>query len=211
MRDPDKMPLGEGKPPVSEVKPSSKPDSASTAVATAPGAKPELAKVDTAKPDAAKAEAAKTDTPQAEVAPSTSAKSASKNDPSTAPEGVVQWVWPAAGKLIHGFNQGSNPKGVAIGGAAGQAVNASASGKVVYSGSGLRGYGKLIIIKHNNEYLSVYAHNRQLLVREGERVAKGQRIAEMGNSDSDRIELHFEIRRFGKPVDPLKYLPAEGA
>jgi lipoprotein NlpD len=205
-REPDKVPLGEGKPPASEVKPSP----ASTALAPAPAPKPELAKVDTAKPDAPKTDAAKTDTPQAEPTPPNSAKSP-KNEPSTAPEGVVQWVWPASGKLIHGFNQGPNPKGVAIGGAAGQAVIASASGKVVYSGSGLRGYGKLIIIKHNNEYLSVYAHNRQLLVREGERVARGQRIAEMGNSDSDRTELHFEIRRFGKPVDPLKYLPAEGA
>jgi lipoprotein NlpD len=88
---------------------------------------------------------------------------------------------------------------------------ASATGKVVYSGSGLRGYGKLIIIKHSDTYLSVYAHNRQLLVKEGERVARGQKIAEMGDSDSDRIALHFEIRRLGKPVDPLKYLPEEGA
>jgi lipoprotein NlpD len=88
---------------------------------------------------------------------------------------------------------------------------ASAAGKVVYSGSGLRGYGKLIIIKHSDTYLSVYAHNRQLLVKEGERVARGQKIAEMGDSDSDRIALHFEIRRLGKPVDPLKYLPEEGA
>ena len=82
---------------------------------------------------------------------------------------------------------------------------------MVYSGSGLRGYGKLIIIKHNNTYLSVYAHNRELLVREGQRVNKGQKIAEMGNSDTNRIALHFEIRRLGKPVDPLRYLPQEGA
>jgi len=123
----------------------------------------------------------------------------------------ITWVWPTHGKLLHGFSEGLNPKGVAIGGQSGQAVMASAAGKVVYSGSGLRGYGKLIIIKHSDTYLSVYAHNRQLLVKEGERVARGQKIAEMGDSDSDRIALHFEIRRLGKPVDPLKYLPEEGA
>jgi lipoprotein NlpD len=122
----------------------------------------------------------------------------------------VQWVWPSNGKLLHLFNQGANPKGLAIAGAAGQPVLASAGGKVVYSGSGLRGYGKLVIIKHNNTYLSVYAHNRTLLVKEGERVSKGQKIAEMGNSDADRVALHFEIRRLGKPVDPLHYLPAQG-
>ena len=134
---------------------------------------------------------------------------AAKPDP-TAGDGAIQWVWPAAGKLIHAFNQGANPKGVAIGGASGQPIVASATGKVVYSGSGLRGYGKLIIIKHDNTYLSVYAHNRELLVKEGERVSRGQRIAEMGSSGSERAELHFEIRRFGKPVDPLKFLPPEG-
>ena len=123
----------------------------------------------------------------------------------------ITWVWPTHGKLLHAFSEGPNPKGVAIGGQSGQAVMASAAGKVVYSGSGLRGYGKLIIIKHSDTYLSVYAHNRQLLVKEGERVARGQKIAEMGDSDSDRIALHFEIRRLGKPVDPLKYLPEEGA
>jgi lipoprotein NlpD len=120
-------------------------------------------------------------------------------------------VWPTTGKLLHPFNQGPNPKGVAIGGNSGQPVLASAAGKVVYSGNGLRGYGKLIIIKHNNTYLSVYAHNRELLVKEGERVSKGQRIAEMGSTDSERVGLHFEIRRLGRPVDPLKYLPQEGA
>ena len=89
----------------------------------------------------------------------------------------------------------------------GEAVIASAPGKVVYSGSGLRGYGKLVIIKHNASYLSVYAHNSQILVKEGQSVAKGQKIAEMGDSDSNRVALHFEIRRLGKPIDPLQYLP----
>jgi lipoprotein NlpD len=84
---------------------------------------------------------------------------------------------------------------------------ASANGKVVYSGSGLRGYGKLIIIKHNNTYLSAYAHNDKILVKEGQSVSRGQKIAEMGNTDASQVELHFEVRRYGKPVDPAKYLP----
>jgi lipoprotein NlpD len=100
---------------------------------------------------------------------------------------------------------------MAIGGEEGQPITTSAPGKVVYAGSGLRGYGKLVIIKHNSTYLSVYAHNRALLVKEGDRVGAGQKIAEMGSTDSDRVGLHFEIRRLGKPVDPLRYLPHEGA
>ena len=121
----------------------------------------------------------------------------------------VAWAWPARGKLLHPYNQGANPKGVAIGGSEGQAILASAPGKVVYAGSGLRGYGKLIIIKHNSTYLSVYAHNRALLVKEGDRVSGGQKIAEMGSTDAEQVELHFEIRRLGKPVDPLNYLPRQ--
>lgn len=120
----------------------------------------------------------------------------------------LEWAWPAKGKVIATFNEASNLKGVDISGKMGQPVFASAPGKVVYSGSGLRGYGKLVIIKHNKTYLSAYAHNSQILVKEGQSVAKGQRIAEMGDSDSDQVKLHFEIRRLGKPVDPLKHLPA---
>ena len=118
----------------------------------------------------------------------------------------IEWMWPAPGKLIEGFSKDS--KGVRISGQSGQAVLASAAGEVVYSGSGLRGYGKLIIIKHNNTFLSAYAYNSLLLVKEGDRVAKGQKIAEMGNTDTDAVKLHFEIREQGKPVDPLKYLPS---
>ena len=114
---------------------------------------------------------------------------------------------PTIGKLISGFSESDNRKGVDIGGERGQAVVASASGKVVYSGSGLRGYGKLIIIKHNKTYLSAYAHNDQVLVKEGQTITRGQKIAEMGNTDTDQVKLHFEVRRFGKPVDPAKYLP----
>ncbi len=118
----------------------------------------------------------------------------------------IEWMWPAPGKLIEGFSKDS--KGVRISGQSGQAVLASAAGEVVYSGSGLRGYGKLIIIKHNNTFLSAYAYNSLLLVKEGDRVAKGQKIAEMGNTDTDTVKLHFEIREQGKPVDPLRYLPS---
>lgn len=117
----------------------------------------------------------------------------------------IEWIWPAAGKVLNGFSESA--KGVNISGITGQPVLASAAGKVVYSGSGLRGYGKLIIIKHNNTYLSAYAHNSQILVKEGQTVTKGQKIAEMGNTDTDLVKLHFEIRKLGKPVDPLKYLP----
>ncbi|MBI1989635.1 MAG: peptidoglycan DD-metalloendopeptidase family protein [Betaproteobacteria bacterium] len=124
-------------------------------------------------------------------------------------EEKVDWGWPAGGKLLSAFNESTNLKGIGIAGKPGQPVIASAPGKVLYSGDGIRGYGKLVIIKHNKAYLSVYAHNSQLLVKEGQSVVKGQRIAEMGNTDSAQIKLHFEIRRFGKPVDPIKLLPPE--
>ena len=116
-----------------------------------------------------------------------------------------EWVWPAKGKVSDLFSEST--KGIDIVGMRGQAVTASAGGKVVYSGEGLRGYGKLIIIKHNDTYLSAYAHNSKLLVKEGEAVIKGQKIAEMGSTDAGLVKLHFEIRKNGKPVDPLKYLP----
>lgn len=116
----------------------------------------------------------------------------------------AEWIWPVQGKVIASFNE--NNKGIDIAGKSGQPVYAANSGKVVYSGTGLRGYGKLIIIKHDKTFLSAYAHNRHLLVKEGDDVKKGQKIAEMGNTDADQVKLHFEIRRFGKPVDPITYL-----
>jgi lipoprotein NlpD len=119
----------------------------------------------------------------------------------------LDWGWPVKGKLIGTFSEGSN-KGIAIAGKLGQPVVATAPGRVIFSGTGIRGFGKLIVIKHNNTYLSVYAHNNELTVKEGQTVAKGQKIAEMGSTDADQVKLHFEIRRFGKPVDPLKLLPA---
>ncbi|MBI3481101.1 MAG: peptidoglycan DD-metalloendopeptidase family protein [Nitrosomonadales bacterium] len=122
-------------------------------------------------------------------------------------EVALEWGLPAQGKLIGNFSESANRKGIDIAGKLGQPVLASAPGKVVYSGSGLRGYGKLIIIKHNKTYLSAYAHNDKVLVKEGQVITRGQKIAEMGNTDADRVKLHFEVRRFGKPVDPAKYLP----
>jgi lipoprotein NlpD len=119
----------------------------------------------------------------------------------------LDWGMPAQGKVIARFSEAANRKGIDIAGTLGQPVVASASGKVVYSGSGLRGYGKLIIIKHNETYLSAYAHNDQILVKEGQSVTRGQKIAAMGSTDADRVKLHFEVRRLGKPVDPAKYLP----
>src|SRR4029077_15090128 len=100
-----------------------------------------------------------------------------------------------------------NLKGIHIPGIGGPPVVASAAGKVRYAGESIRGYGKLIIVKHNNTFLSAYAHNREIAVKEGQQVAKGQKIAEMGDTDADQVKLHFEIRRLGKPVDPAKFLP----
>jgi lipoprotein NlpD len=119
----------------------------------------------------------------------------------------VDWAWPAAGKVVANFNGASN-KGLDIGGRVGDPVYASAPGKVVYSGEGIPAYGKLVIIRHNGTYLSAYAHNSQILVKEGQTVAKGQKIAEVGSSGSESPRLHFEIRRLGRPVDPLQYLPS---
>ncbi len=121
-------------------------------------------------------------------------------------EGVA-WGWPASGKVVSTFNDSANLKGIGIAGKLGQPVLASAPGRVIFSGTGIRGFGKLIVIKHNDTFLSVYAHNHELLVKEGQSVTKGQRIAEMGSTDTDQVKLHFEIRRFGKPVDPVKLLP----
>ena len=120
-------------------------------------------------------------------------------------EGLA-FIWPHNGAIMAGFDEAKN-KGLDVAGKAGDPVLAAADGKVVYAGSGLRGYGNLVIIKHNNTFLSAYAHNQALLVREDQAVKRGQTIAQMGNSDADQVKLHFEIRRLGKPVDPVKFLP----
>jgi len=127
--------------------------------------------------------------------------------PAAAGEDELTFVWPVGGSLIHGFDDSKN-KGLDLSGKQGDPVVAAADGRVVYAGAGLRGYGNLIILKHNNTYLTAYAHNHVLLVKEDQSVRKGQKIAEMGSSDADRVKLHFEVRRQGKPVDPAKYLPA---
>ena len=119
----------------------------------------------------------------------------------------VNFIWPASGSLIAGFDEARN-KGYDISGKAGDPVLGAADGRVVYAGAGLRGYGNLIILKHNNTYLTAYAHNQSLLVKEDQSVKKGQKIAEMGSTDADRVKLHFEVRRQGKPVDPSRYLPS---
>jgi lipoprotein NlpD len=120
----------------------------------------------------------------------------------------LDFIWPARGGLLAEFAEPSS-KGVDIGGKPGDPVVAAAAGQVLYTGTGIRGFGKLIVIRHENGFSSVYAHNREILVKEGQSVARGQRIAEMGDSDADRPKLHFEIRKSGKPVDPLRYLPGE--
>ncbi len=119
---------------------------------------------------------------------------------------AISFAWPVQGAVLDNFEEGKN-KGINIGGVAGTPVKAAADGRVVYAGNGLRGYGNLIIIKHNDQFLTAYAHNRALLVKENDTVKKGREIAEMGNRDAERVMLHFEIRRQGKPVDPLIYLP----
>jgi len=165
--------------------------SAATATPIAPGGQ-------AAKPASAPASGASASAAVASASPASSGASA---------EDDMGWIWPSNGPVLAGFDEAKN-KGLDIGGAAGDAVSASADGKVVYAGAGLRGYGNLIILKHNNTYLTAYAHNQTLLVKEDQSVKKGQKIAEMGNSDADRVKLHFEVRRQGKPVDPSKYLPA---
>ena len=118
----------------------------------------------------------------------------------------VNWAWPSAGAVIAPFDD-AKVKGLVMGGKAGDPVLAAADGRVVYAGSGLRGYGNLIILKHNSTYLTAYAHNQTLLVKEEQAVRRGQKIAEMGSTDADSVKLHFEIRKQGKPIDPAKLLP----
>jgi lipoprotein NlpD len=151
--------------------------------------------------------------PAPEPSPAPAAGSVSKPEPAKTDADVddedkVDWGRPAQGRIIAGFSEASN-KGLDIAGKPGDPVIASAPGRIVYSGSGLRGYGKLVIIKHNKTYLSAYAHNRDILVKEGQIVVKGQKIAEIGTTDADVPKLHFEIRKLGKPVDPARYLPAQ--
>lgn len=135
-------------------------------------------------------------------------KETAKVASSPTPAAKIEWAWPVKGKVIQGFSdKGILNKGINISAPLGQPVYAAASGEVVYAGSGLLGYGNLIIVKHNSDYLSAYAHNSRLLVKENDRVKQGEEIANVGNSGAVRPMLHFEIRKDGKPVNPLKYLP----
>jgi lipoprotein NlpD len=177
------------------------------ASAAAPAAAPAVAPaaVVQAPPAAAAPPAVPATTPEPKPTPPDAPAAKAAAPPAV--DSGIDWVWPATGKVITGFSDTANLKGIDIAGKAGQPVLASAAGKVVYAGTGLRGYGKLVIVKHNADYLSAYAHNREILVKEGQQVTKGQKIAEMGNTDSDQVKLHFEIRQRGKPVDPLRFLP----
>ena len=193
------MKSADGVPLLSEPKAFKEPysDKAMTAAAPKPAATPKAAA-----PAEKPVDSAAQETPKPTPTQAPAEKPAPAGD-----DEAVEWSWPATGKVLAGFNDSGSAKGVDIAGNDGQPVYAAAPGKVVYSGAGLRGYGKLVIIKHNKTYLSAYAHNSQLLVKEGQVIAKGQKIAEMGSTDTDRVKLHFEIRKLGKPVDPLKYLP----
>jgi lipoprotein NlpD len=142
------------------------------------------------------------------AAPATPASPTLAPAPASAAAGPVTFAWPVRGPVLQSFDDAKN-KGLNIGGNAGDPIRAAGDGRVVYAGSGLRGYGNLVIIKHDATFLSAYAHNRALTVKEGDAVTRGQKIAEMGNSDADRVMLHFEIRRQGKPVDPMRYLPPQ--
>jgi lipoprotein NlpD len=173
-----------------------------TPVVTKPASKPADKVAAATTPDTPKPEATKQENPaKIEAAPEKTAATASNDD-------TIDWTWPTSGKIMTSFSGASSAKGIDIGGTQGQPILAAGPGKVIYVGSSVRGYGKLVIIKHNKTFLSAYAHNSQILVKEGQEVTKGQKIAEMGSSDTDRVKLHFEIRKLGEPVDPAKYLPA---
>jgi len=186
-----------------------KPVSSGSVTTTAIGAAPPAASGSVAAASAplpAKAASATATAPAAAPAPATTKAAPAAAATSAGAEDDLGWIWPGKGGVIAEFDEVKN-KGVDISGNAGDPVVAAADGKVVYAGAGLRGYGNLIILKHNNTYLTAYAHNQSLLVKEDQTVKRGQKIAEMGSSDADRVKLHFEVRRQGKPVDPLKYLP----
>ncbi len=164
-------------------------------------------------PSANTAAAAKPSAPAAKPKREMANKEEARSEPAMPPDNkeddtpaqFINWRWPAPGKLVENFGAGN--KGINIAGEEGQAIQAAAPGRVVYSGSGLVGLGQLLIIKHNNSFLSAYAHNKTLLVKEDDQVSAGQRIAEMGRTGAERVMLHFQIRKDGKPVDPLQYLP----
>ncbi|NCA16388.1 MAG: LysM peptidoglycan-binding domain-containing protein [Betaproteobacteria bacterium] len=145
--------------------------------------------------------------PPSTIAPLAPAPTAAPAQAATASTlaGKGEWTWPARGKVLTGFSEGGS-KGISISGNPGDPILAADGGRVVYSGNGLRGYGNLVIVKHDGDFLTAYAHNRAILVKEGQTVTRGQRIAELGSSDADKPMLHFEVRKGGKPVDPVAFL-----
>lgn len=166
----------------------------------------ELQKPDVGAPaTTAASSAGKTEHPKLAADAKVGGKAAEVPSAATADDEILSWIWPADGKIVGTFDDGR--KGIDIAGKIGQQVVAAGSGKVMYAGSGIRGYGNLVIVKHTSSLLSAYAHNKTILVKEGQTVSKGQKIAEMGSSDTDTVKLHFEIRQQGKPVDPSKFLP----
>lgn len=214
--DPSKLQVGQT---LKVQPPSDAAQAVVAAVPVAPVAAPEVRPLDTPLPPvgaaatpAAPAPAPATPPAAASAAPAPSAASAAKPveaRPATpaAPEPALNWSWPAVGKVVEAFDEARN-KGIDIAGKEGDPVLAAGDGQVVYKGNALRGYGNLVIVKHSDDFISAYAHNRQILVEHGQSVKRGQRIAEMGKSDAEIAKLHFEIRRQGKPVDPLRFLPA---
>jgi len=156
-------------------------------------------------PKAAVKPAVEKSAPTARTPPSASSRSDTVTSPNTT---VSRWRWPTSGKVIRGYSSTVH-KGIDIEGKRGDAINAVAAGKVVYAGTGIVGYGELLIVKHNEAYLSAYGHNSRLLVAEGDQVRAGQKIAEKGSSGTDTVKLHFEIRKEGKPIDPHRLLPAK--
>ncbi|NIA57881.1 peptidoglycan DD-metalloendopeptidase family protein [Massilia sp. TW-1] len=207
LADPDDIKVG-------QVLKVAQPERTANGVVTSPVTMPGVEKVPAvpkktepsgAKKPYSEANLAKEDNPKAEkvvTAGVTPGTTVTAND-----DEKLSWMWPSDGKIIATFDEGKN-KGIDIAGKMGQQVMAAGSGKVMYAGSGIRGYGNLVIVKHSNSLLSAYAHNRTILVKEGQNVTKGQPIAEMGDSDADGVKLHFEIRQQGKPVDPAKFLPS---
>lgn len=156
------------------------------------------------KPSAAKDVVKPSDKMKEEKLAKNEAKVEKSND--VASDSGIKLSWPSKGNVVDRFDEGKN-KGIDISGKSGDPIQAAADGKVVYAGNSLRGYGNLVIVKHDNTYLTAYAHNKTLLVKEGDSVKKAQKIAEMGNTDADQVKLHFEVRKHGKPVDPMSYLP----
>jgi lipoprotein NlpD len=191
------------------VPPGADPTQASARPVTA--ARVEARPLDAAPRSGAPANGAATSAPATTVAAAPAAALPPPTPIATLPPAVrgdddIAWAWPASGSVLKPFDE-THSKGLAISGRSGDPVLAAADGRVVYAGSGLRGYGNLVIVKHNATYLTAYAHNQTLLVKEDQNVRRGQKIAEMGSTDADRVQLHFEIRKQGKPVDPAKLLP----